>query len=168
MAKLSSQRNTGTLFDRVQDGIAKIGMALGPIAARIALALPFFRSGLTRWDGFLSISPGTTYLFEDAFKLHIFGNLYGFPAPDQLAYVVGSAEIILPLLLLVGLATRFAALGLLLMTAVIQLVFPDAWANFHLYWGSLALTLMALGAGPLSLDHGMELLRQRRRATAMR
>jgi putative oxidoreductase len=38
------------------------------------------------------------------------------------------------------------------MTGVIQLVFPDGWANFHLYWASLAVGIMALGPGPLSLD----------------
>ena len=168
MTDLSSRLSTGTLVDRLQEGITKFGMALGPIAARIALALPFFRSGLTRWSASLAISPGTTYLFEEQFKLHIFGRLYGLPAPDQLAYVVGSAEIILPLLLIAGLATRFAAFGLLMMTAIIQLVFPGAWANFHLYWASLALTIMALGAGPLSLDHGIGRLRQRRSRSAMR
>jgi putative oxidoreductase len=157
-----------TTLDRLQDAIARIGWALGPIAARIALALPFLRSGRTRWDGFLSISPGTAYLFENQFKLHLFGRLYAFPAPDQVAFVVGCAEIALPLLLLAGLATRFAAFGLLVMTATIQLVFPDAWANFHLYWAALALAIMAMGAGPISLDHVLQWLRQRRGGFAMR
>lgn len=67
--------------------------------------------------------------------------------------MVGAAELILPALLIVGLATRFSALGLLLMTGVIQLVFPEGWANFHLYWAALALSVMALGPGGLSLDH---------------
>ncbi len=140
----------------IRRGVAWIGLfgsALAPPVARIALALPFFRSGLTRWDGFLSISAGTQYLFEEQFKLHIFGNLYGFPAPDLLALLVALLEITLPVLLLIGLATRLSALGLLVMTGVIQLVFPDGWANFHLYWAALALAIMALGPGPLSLDH---------------
>ncbi len=119
----------------------------------MALALPFLRSGLTRWDGFLSLSAGTQYLFEEQFRLHIFGGLYAFPTPDTLAYIVALAEIGLPALLLIGLATRFAALGLLIMTGVIQLVFPDGWMNFHLYWAALALAIMALGPGLLSLDH---------------
>lgn len=133
--------------------IGCLGAVAAPPVARIALALPFLRSGLTRWDGFLSVAPGTEYLFEEQFKLHIFGSLYDLPAPDTLAFLTGSAEIALPLLLLVGLATRMAACGLLVMTGVIQLVFPDGWMNFHLYWAALALGIMALGAGPLSLDH---------------
>jgi len=119
---------------------------------RVALALPFLRSGLTRWDPFPTLSPGTQFLFAEQFKLHLLGRLVSLPAPLICAYVTAVAEIALPLLLLIGLATRWAALGLLLMTGVIQLVVPDGWANFHLYWAGLALALLALGAGPLSAD----------------
>jgi putative oxidoreductase len=132
--------------------IQALGWVLAPPMLRIALSLPFFRSGLTRWDGFLSISPATLFLFENQFKLHIFGGAYNFPAPDTVALIVAIAEIALPVLLGLGIATRFAALSLLVMTGVIQLVFPDGWANFHLYWASLAVGIMALGPGPLSLD----------------
>ncbi len=151
----------GSAVDLVMAWIGRFGMAVAPPVARIALALPFFRSGLTRWDGFLSISPGTTYLFEEQFKLHILGGVYAFPAPDQLAYLVGLAEIILPLLLIAGFATRLVALGLLVMTGVIQLVFPDGWANFHLYWAALALSILAMGPGVLSIDHLIGRLRRR-------
>lgn len=132
--------------------IEALGCLLAPPMLRIALALPFFRSGLTRWDGLLSISPATLFLFENQFKVHVFGGAYGFPAPDTVALLVAVAEISLPILLVLGFATRFAALALLVMTGVIQLVFPDGWANFHLYWASLAVAIMALGAGPVSLD----------------
>ena len=129
-----------------------IAMALAPIALRIALAVPFFRSGLTRWDGFLKLSASTIYLFEEEFKLHIFGGEYGFPMPDVVAALVATAELTLPVLLVLGLATRFAALAMLIMTAVIQLVVPDGWANFHLPWAAMALAILALGPGPISLD----------------
>jgi putative oxidoreductase len=133
-------------------GLQRFGMATAPLVARVALALPFLRSGLTRWDGFLSLAPATPYLFEEQFKLHLFGKLYDLPAPDTTAVVVAVAEILLPTLLCLGLAARLAAFGILLMTVVIQLVVPDGWANFHLYWAALALSVMALGAGRLSLD----------------
>ena len=58
----------------------------------------------------------------------------------------------LPVLLVLGLGTRFAALGLLAMTAVIQLTVPEGWANFHLPWAAMALALVVYGGGPLSLD----------------
>ncbi len=129
-----------------------LATVVAPPTLRIALSLPFFRSGLTRWDGFLSLSQGTIFLFEEQFKLHIFGSLYSFPAPFACAYLVGICEIVLPVLLVIGLATRFSAAGLLIMTGVIQLTYPEGWANFHLYWAALSLAAMALGPGPLSLD----------------
>lgn len=152
-AKPLFARCLGSAVEFVVKWMGLFGAAVAPPVARIALALPFLRSGLTRWDGFLSISPGTTYLFEEQFKLHVLGGVYDFPAPDQLVYLVGIAEITLPLFLLAGLATRPAALALLVMTGVIQLVFPDGWANFHLYWAALALSILAMGPGLLSLDH---------------
>ncbi|WP_430698604.1 DoxX family protein [Mesorhizobium dulcispinae] len=132
--------------------LSSIAVAVAPIFLRAALAVPFFRSGLTRWDGFLQISDSTTYLFEEEFKLHLFGAEYGFPMPDAVAYLVATAELTLPVLLVLGLATRFAALAMLVMTGVIQLVVPDGWANFHLPWAAMAISIIALGAGPISLD----------------
>ncbi|MDX3886188.1 MAG: DoxX family membrane protein [Sphingomonas sp.] len=132
--------------------VAGFGRLAAPPVLRIALALPFLRSGLTRWDPFPTLSIGTQFLFESQFKLHVFGRVLDLPAPLLLAYLTAIAEIVLPALLLLGLGTRIAALGLLIMTAVIQLVAPEGWANFHLYWAAIALGLMALGAGPLSLD----------------
>lgn len=137
---------------RVSDWLEGLGRALAPIAMRVALALPFLRSGLTRWDDFPSLSYATLYLFEEQFRLHLFGRLYALPVPDTLALLVAIAEIVLPILLLLGVATRFASLGLLLMTGVIQLVVPEGWANFHLYWAALALGILALGPGRLSID----------------
>ncbi len=70
-------------IDKVVSGLlgwlSSVASFLAQPVLRIALALPFLRSGLTRWDGFLSLSPGTLYLFQEQFKLHIFGGLYGFP-----------------------------------------------------------------------------------------
>lgn len=133
--------------------LGKLAAVIAPPMLRIALAVPFFKSGLTKWDGFLSLSPSAQFLFESEFKLHLFGQAYAFPAPALMAYADGIAEIVLPVLLIAGLATRFSALGLLAMTAVIELVVPEGWANFHLPWASMALAIIALGPGPLSLDH---------------
>jgi putative oxidoreductase len=135
------------------DLLARTALILAPPMLRIALAVPFFKSGLTKWDGFLSLSPAATILFESEFKLHIFGSAYDMPAPALFALLDGVAEIVLPALLVIGLATRFSAFGLLIMTGVIQLVVPEGWANFHLPWAALAIAIIALGPGPLSLDH---------------
>src|SRR5260370_37112131 len=140
----------------VKELLARVALVVAPPVLRIALAVPFFKSGLTEWDGFLSLSPAATFLFEEELNLHIFGHAYEFPLPTAFAYLDSIAEIVLPLLLVIGLATRFSALGLLVMTGVIQLVVPEGWANFHLPWAGLALAIIALGPGALSLDHLLE------------
>jgi len=142
----------------VVEWLARVAQVVAPPVLRIALAVPFFKSGLTKWDCFLSLSPAAEYLFEDEFKLHIFGQAYDFPLPTAVAYLDSVAEIVLPVLLVVGLATRFSAVALLVMTGVIQLVVPEGWANFHLPWAALALAIIALGPGALSLDHLLEKL----------
>ena len=72
--------------------------------------------------------------------------------PEIAAPMAAFAEHALPILLVAGLFTRFAALGLLGMTAVIEIfVYPDAWPT-HLSWAGLLLPLIALGGGRLSLD----------------
>ncbi|MEO8835881.1 MAG: DoxX family protein [Caldimonas sp.] len=145
--------NMETTMRAVVNRLAQVATIIAPPILRIALALPFFRSGLTRWDGFLSLSPSTVYLFEEMFKLHLFGGAYGIPAPLVVAYVTATAELVLPVLLVLGLGTRLVALGLLVMTGVIQLVVPDGWANFHLPWASMAVAIIAIGPGWLSIDH---------------
>jgi putative oxidoreductase len=119
---------------------------------RLALARPFFASGLTRWDGWFTLSFGAKILFEQEYKLHIFGSEIPFPMPDVVAAMASTAEIVLPILLTFGLLTRWAALGLLVMTGIIQLTYPDGWANFHLYWAALALAIVTFGPGAISLD----------------
>jgi len=148
--------NVENAVREVTDWLARVAQVMAPPVLRIALAVPFFKSGLTKWDGFLSLSPAAEYLFEDEFKLHIFGQAYDFPLPTAVALLDGIAEIVLPVLLVVGLATRFSALGLLVMTGVIQLVVPEGWANFHLPWAALALAIITLGPGTLSVDHLLE------------
>lgn len=140
-------------IERVLALLSCVASAVAPLLLRIALAVPFFKSGLTKWDGFFELSPGASFLFENEFRLHVFGAAYALPAPDIFAAADAAAEIALPILLIIGLATRFSALGLLVMTGVIQLVVPEGWANFHLPWAALAASIIAIGPGPISLDH---------------
>jgi putative oxidoreductase len=132
--------------------IALLPPAVALLALRLALAIPFWRSGLTKWDGFLSLSSGARYLFEQEFKLHIFGQTLAYPFPLTAAVLAGVGEIVLPVLLVLGLFTRYAALGVLFMTVVIQLTIPDGLINFHLPWAAMALGLMAFGGGRISAD----------------
>ncbi|QPC87321.1 DoxX family membrane protein [Mesorhizobium sp. NBSH29] len=124
---------------------------IAPTVLRLALAVPFWRSGVNKWDGFLQLNPTAIYLFSDEFKLHLPGGPYSYPAPGLMAFVSGSAEILLPILLVVGLFSRAAALALFGMTLVVQLTVPDGWP-IHITWAAMALALIAWGPGRFSLD----------------
>ena len=139
------------LVRAVLSWLARIGACVAPPLLRIALAIPFFRSGLTKWDGF-TLSSSATYLFTHEYKLHVFGAVYGFPYPTVAAHASAIGEIVLPILLVAGLATRFAAAGILVMTLIIELVIPDGWLTYHLPWAAMAFSLLALGPGVFSLD----------------
>jgi putative oxidoreductase len=141
-----------------------IPLSLTALALRFALAVPFWRSGLTKWDGFLNVSFGAKQLFAEEFKLHIFGSEIPYPAPELVATLSAVAEVSFPVLLVLGVGTRYAALGLLGMTAIIQLTVPDGWANFHLPWAAMALAIMTLGPGKIALDYVLGLDGSRRRS----
>ncbi len=142
--------------DLVGRGIAVVRTIAQPslvqFVMRLALAVPFWKSGILKWDGFLQLNDTAIYLFSDEFKLHLPGGPYSFPAPAVMAFLSGSGEIVFPILLVLGLATRFAALGLLLMTIVVELTVPDGWP-IHLTWAAMALGIMAWGPGRLSIDN---------------
>lgn len=114
------------------------------LAARLSMAAFFIRAGQTKLNGF-ELSSGATYLFEEEYKLPLLD-------PTLAAWLAVGAEHLFPVLLIVGLATRLSALGLLTMTAVIQVfVYPASWPD-HLMWAVLLGLIVARGPGPLSVD----------------
>lgn len=122
------------------------------LVLRFGLAVPFFKSGLTKWSGFGTLSDSAVLLFSEEFKFHILGKIYDYPYPKLMAYGAGVAEILLPILLALGLFGRLAAFGLLIMTAVIQLTIPSGWP-IHLTWAAMAFAILVLGSGRLSADN---------------
>jgi putative oxidoreductase len=146
-------RRLTTLIDQAVGIIRWIAQpSLTQLMLRLALAVPFWKSGILKWNGFLQLNDTAIYLFTDEFKLHLPGGPYDFPAPAVMAFLSGSGEIIFPLLLVLGLGTRFAALGLLFMTGIVELTVPDGWP-IHITWAAMALAIMAWGPGRLSIDH---------------
>ena len=75
------------------------------------------------------------------------------PAPVLMAYASAIGEVSFPVLLVLGLGTRYAALGLMGMTAIIQLTVPDGWQNFHLPWALMELAILTFGPGKIALDY---------------
>lgn len=127
---------------------------LALLGARLLVARVFLLSGLTKWNG-LTIRDDTFYLFADEYFAR-----YALPTPliNTFAVLSSVAEIALPVLLIAGLFTRAAALGLLVMTLVIQIfVYPDAWWNVHAWWTAVLLLILVSGPGAASLDRRLKL-----------
>jgi len=122
------------------------------LALRLALAVPFWKSGILKWHGFLQLNDTAIALFTDEFKLHLPGGPYPFPAPAIFAFLSACGEVGFPVLLVLGLGTRFAAAGLLLMTCIIELTVPDGWP-IHITWAAMALAIAAWGPGVISIDY---------------
>jgi len=122
------------------------------LVLRLALAVPFWRSGILKWSGFLRLNDTAVTLFSEEFMLHLPGGPYHFPVPTVMAFLSGCGEILFPVLLVLGLGTRFAALGLVFMTLIVELTVPDGWP-IHITWAAMALGIMAYGPGRISADH---------------
>ena len=146
----------------IHDRLARV--AAGPIfeglallVTRFALAGIFWRSGRTKVEEgtWLQLSDVQTFLFENEFS--------GVPIPADIAAPMALyAETLFPILLVLGLATRFSALSLLIMTLVIQIfVFPEAWWTVHILWAAMAAILISRGGGLFSLDALVGRLRAR-------
>jgi len=143
----------GLLVDKANHLVQTIAsQSLVQLVLRVALAVPFWRSGMLKWAGFLRLNDTAVTLFSDEFMLHLPGGPYHYPAPTVMAFLSGCGEITFPILLLLGFGTRFAALGLLFMTAIVELTVPDGWP-IHITWAAMALAIMAYGPGRVSLDH---------------
>lgn len=114
------------------------------LAARVFVAWVFWQSARTKVQG-LGIADQTYVLFEHVYALPLI-------PPVWAAVLATLAEHVLSVLLVLGLASRLAALGLLGMTAVIQVfVFPEAW-GVHGLWAASLLAVAAYGPGRVSLD----------------
>lgn len=137
------------LYDRIATRLGSlVSDDVLSLVARASIASIFFLSGRTKVDGLLHVTDGAVQLFEEEYKLPLVD-------PSVAAHAAAYAEHFFPLLLVLGLFTRFAALALLGMTAVIEIfVYPDAWPT-HLSWAGLLLVLIGRGGGALSLDRAI-------------
>jgi putative oxidoreductase len=126
---------------RIADGLQPL---LG-LVARLFVAQVFFNSGLTKVADW-SI---TVALFENEYQVPLL-------SPEIAAALGTAGELTLPVLLALGLGTRFAAVGLFVVNLVAVISYPeitDAGIKDHILWGAILAGLLAYGAGKLSIDH---------------
>ena len=118
---------------------------------RLYVAWVFFRAGLLKMDNWSS----TQYLFQYEYQVPLLPWLWA-------AYLAVMVELLMPLFLFAGLATRLMALGLFGFNAVAVIAYPVLWqdgfvlfskgAMDHQIWGLMLLIVVLCGAGRWSLD----------------
>ncbi len=144
--------------------MSKIQICQLAILARFVMASIFWKSAMTKiafngegmtefslsqiWHVITlnwTVADSTYMLFEYEYALPIIPF-------EWAANLSVAAEILLPMALILGFFTRYAALTMLGMTLVIQIfVYPNLWA-VHALWVIALLVIMSKGGGRLSLD----------------
>ena len=164
--------NAASFYGRMASRTEQWLAPLAGLFLRLVPAQVFLSSGLTKWNGWFDfneqkydlflyeffcpepVRPGALLLCDPETMEYVDGSaIVTFIA--SLALTAGVVEVLLPVLLIVGLFTRFAALGLIGMTLFIQLaVFPSwsHWWNPAVWWFVALFVILARGPGSLSLD----------------
>ena len=120
---------------------------------RLYVAKVFFMSGLTKVDDSFKVTSGTIDLFKYEYMPYLAENLATIGA-----YLATYAELVLPVLLVLGLLSRPAALALFILNAVAayslaQTDFASAAGHWqHIVWGTMLAVIFAFGPGVLSID----------------
>ncbi len=168
------------VYAQVTENLTKYLEPIGLLFLRLVGAKVFLQSGLTKWDSpfVFNIDKYDLFLYEffcpeeprpgalllcNPETLDYVEGSFMVTFIESLAFMAGVMEIVLPLLLIVGLFSRFAALGLLGMTMFIQLaVFPTwgHWWNPAVWWAIVMFMLVARGPGILSVDRLFKLERK--------
>lgn len=135
---------------RVESAIPSVTAPLADFLLRLSVAAIFFRAGLTKLPDFEK----TVALFADEYQVPVL--------PPVVAAALGTAaELVCPVLLAVGLLSRWAAAPLLCMALVIQFVLggrdPASYSrDEHYLWIAILLAIVARGAGAWSLDAAID------------
>ncbi len=122
--------------------VESLGGSALQLLFRLWMAKIFWDSGMQKIGGW-----GTTVaLFKDLYQVPVL-------PPEVAAYLAVSVELAAPVLLLFGIATRFAAIPMLGMALTIQFLVTDFYRVEHYYWMMLLISLIVRGPGLVSVDH---------------
>jgi len=162
---------TGRFVDSFVSACAFIPYALVALVLRLVMAREFFLSGQSKIDGprvplnILDFQFSVTLPLQVKYDtITLFLTKYAaLPLPTTFAaYTFSFAEFILPVCLVLGFGTRFAAFGLLALTALLQVyVSPDMLWTTHVYWAAILLVLLSRGPGQISIDHIIRFIARR-------
>ncbi len=125
-----------------------IGADLLDLAIRLYVGKVFLLSGLQKirnWDN-------TLVLFHDEYHVPLL-------PPDVAAALGTFGELVFPVFLVLGLGTRFAALGMSFVNVMAVVSYWHVLSTLepalaqHFLWGTLLLVVLFHGPGRLSIDH---------------
>jgi putative oxidoreductase len=169
-----------SLPGRMLSSLVFLPYSLVALALRLLIARVFFFDGQARIDGprFSYLIPGfdlhSTYIrgFDLSVVLPVqpkvetvaavFDSLESAVLSTFIGYLIAYAAFVLPIMLVLGAGTRFVALGLLGLTVLMQLfIAPQNLWTAHIYWAAILIVLMSLGAGKISIDQIVRLIRGR-------
>jgi putative oxidoreductase len=172
--------NRQSLIGRFLSACLFLPYSVVALALRLVIARVFFLDGQTRIEG-----PRLAYTipgFDIAgFKFHgfdlaaivpiqpkvatvaaVFDSLESALLSTIVGYAIAYAAFILPIMLVLGIGTRFVALGLLGLTVLMQLfIAPQNLWTAHIYWAAILIVLVSLGAGKISVDQIVRLIKGR-------
>ena len=136
------------LFDPLIRLFERIPYSFIALLARLSVAWPLWEAGRVRvsggWD---VVTPRSSTM-----TMYLGGYNIRWIPYEAAAIATQLAEFALPILLAVGLASRFAALGLLVLIIVFEVfVHPGPYA-LHGAWAALLLLIIKAGPGSFSLD----------------
>lgn len=120
---------------------------------RLYVAYIFFMSGLQKlstWND----EYGVMYLFREEYNVPLLN-------PEVAAYLATAGELFLPIVLVLGVGTRFFAIALSILNVVAVVSYYETLAKVgqvtpHIFWGACLLTNIVFGAGFFSVDHWLK------------
>ena len=122
---------------------------------------PLLLLGFRLYVAKVFLMSGLTKIHDWSITLALFTDEYHVPfLPPAIAALMGTAtELSMPVLLALGLATRFGAFVLFffnIIAVVSYAALPDIAVKDHILWGTMILVLLLVGPGEISLDHLLE------------
>lgn len=130
----------------------------------LELFTPLVNIGIRLWLFWtFTWTSGFNKLNDWSSTLSLFENIYDVPylRSDVAAYLATAGEILLPSLLLLGVFSRFSAVGLFILNITALYAYSDLWQNgsvtpagsLHIYWGALIAVICVYGPGKISIDY---------------
>ncbi len=132
-----------------------------PVARLIGKLQPLLLLGLRLYVARVFFMSGLTKIHDWSVTLALFTDEYHVPVlPPAVAALLGTAtELSMPVLLVLGLGSRFAA-GVLFIFNIVAVIsyaaLPDIAVKDHILWGTMLLVLTICGPGKIALDHWLE------------